>query len=93
MGLSSGYSSYSLQTEERAASAFVAHRTHSSGSTRHGAKPIYLLRALPGAGDGGTQGRGRGAAGRRSCCGHSALTVKQQQAGMREPVAHRILAV
>ena len=93
MGLNSGYSPYSIQTEERAASAFVARRTCTSGSTRHGAKPICLLRALPGVGDGGTWGRGQGVAGRRSCCGLSALTVKQQQAGVQEPVAHRILAV
>lgn len=93
MGLSSGYSPYSLQTEDCAASAFVPRRTRTGRSTGHRAKPICLLRALPVVGNGGTWGRSEGVAGRRSCWGLSAVTVKLQQAGVWEPVAHRILAV
>lgn len=77
LGLNSGYSPYSLRTEECAASAFVAH----SGSTRRGAKPICLLRAWPGAAT-----VGHGGAGGISCYGLSALTVQQQQARSAEAI-------
>lgn len=70
LGLNSGYSPYSLPTEECAASAFVAR----SGSTRRGAKPICLLRAWPGAAT-----VGHGGAGGISCYGLSALTAGKER--------------
>lgn len=88
----SGYSPCPLQTEERAASAFVPGRAAPVGAPGTGKAHLFAGRFAWGW-QRWDVGRGRGAAERRSCWGLGALTVRQQQAGVWELVACRILAV
>lgn len=78
LSLNSGYSPCSLPTEDLQPLPLLLVV----------AKPISLLRAWPGAAM-----VGQGGAGRRSCYGLGALTEREQQAGVQEPVALRIIAV